>query len=250
MGKIRGAVKKLLVSPLQHFIYGAGIGAFRTDAASHTLSFEYCFQSLLELGIPVGTVIDVGASNGSWSKKAISFFPNARFLLIEANSIHEDALRRFCTFSQYDYVLAAAGAAPGMVYFDGSDPLGGQARNERCNESDTCITATSIDHEVETHGLCGPYCIKLDTHGFELPILEGARKTLDDASVVIIESYAFKLSPDCLLFHEMCGHMHSLGFSVFDLVSPMWRVKDNALWQVDIVFLRSEHSLFKDTSYE
>ncbi len=34
--------------------------------------------------------------------------------------------------------------------------------------------AITIDDAVAHHGLVGPYLLKLDTHGFEVPIIEGA----------------------------------------------------------------------------
>lgn len=40
------------------------------------------------------------------------------------------------------------------------------------------VPATTIDLEVAERGLQAPFVIKLDTHGFELPILNGARGTL------------------------------------------------------------------------
>jgi hypothetical protein len=40
----------------------------------------------------------------------------------------------------------------------------------------------TIDGLVRRNNLGGPYVLKLDTHGFEVPILEGAHAVLAEAS--------------------------------------------------------------------
>src|SRR4051794_5991216 len=59
---------------------------------------------------PLGTMIDVGASNGSWSLAAKRVFPEARVHLVEAQAVHEPALRDLAARRpDFGYVLAAAG---------------------------------------------------------------------------------------------------------------------------------------------
>jgi len=45
--------------------------------------------------LEVATIIDVGASNGVWSEIALRHWPQAHDLLIEANPVHETALRAY-----------------------------------------------------------------------------------------------------------------------------------------------------------
>src|SRR4051812_39659941 len=46
--------------------------------------------------IPISTVVDVGASDGRWSREMMRVYPRAGYLLIEANPVHQPALDRFC----------------------------------------------------------------------------------------------------------------------------------------------------------
>jgi len=107
----------------------------------------------------------------------------------------------------------------------------------------------TVDEEVSRRNLSPPYLLKLDTHGFELPILDGAKNTLASASLVVIETYNFKLTADSLKFYEMCTFMESKGFSCIDLVQPMHRPADHAFWQMDLVFIPSEDAVFSSNSY-
>jgi FkbM family methyltransferase len=198
----------------------------------------------------VATVVDVGASDGSWSDLARRYFPAARYLLIEANAVHEPALRTFTErVPGSDYVLAAAGDRVGELYFDASDPFGGVASPER-QEGMVTVAATTVDHEIERRSLPAPFALKLDTHGFESPILAGAANLLGQASLLVIEAYNFELFPGVLRFHELCAHLAPLGFRPVDLVDPTYRPKDGAFWQCDLFFARDDRPEFASKTFD
>jgi FkbM family methyltransferase len=201
---------------------------------------------------PVATVIDVGASDGRWSALARRVYPEAAFLLIEAQAhAHAAALRRFAATSPTIHtVLAAAGDAEGMVHFDASDPFSGVASKTPTGGHDIVIPMTTIDAEVRRLGLPGPYLLKLDTHGFEVPILAGAERTLAQTAVAIIESYNFELMPGALRFHQLCDFMEEQGLRVADLVDVMRRPTDEALWQFDLFFIPANSEQFQSSSYD
>jgi len=202
-------------------------------------------ERLAKKGIPVGSVIDVGASNGMWSRACFPHFPESRYLLIEAQTLHEEGLDNFKkNHPGSDYVLKACGRDVGKIYFDARDPFGGLAYPEKLRDDMIELPVTTIDHEVKTRNLPGPYLIKLDTHGVEVPILEGAAKTLEDASSLIIEVYNFEFVKESLKFYEMCSYLEKKGFRPVDLVDLMNRSSDDVFWQMDIVFLKSDHPLF------
>ena len=145
--------------------------------------------------------------------------------------------------------MAAAGDRIGSLSFDAQDPLGGVA-STTVAEGMITVPATTIDHEVSARSLPGPFAIKLDTHGFELPILEGAKATLRETSLLVIEVYNFTLLPGALRFHEMCAYLAPLGFSPIDLCDPMYRPKDGAFWQCDLFFARNDIPELQSNTYE
>lgn len=197
----------------------------------------------------IGTVIDIGASNGQWSEQARAFYPSAAYYLIEANPFHDPALKAYSRARPNTrYVLAAAGDHVGEVHFDLSDPFGGvAARTPRAGSH--ILPMTTVDTEVEKHGLQPPYLIKLDTHGFEVPILEGAAQALTQAQLLVIETYNFRLEPGSLLFYEMCAYLAERGFRPIDLCEPLFRPQDGVLWQFDLFFARASHPVFSIQGY-
>jgi FkbM family methyltransferase len=199
----------------------------------------------------INTVIDVGASNGSWFNLARRAFPGVRGLLIEAQANpHEPALRALhLKDPTIDYVIAAAGDREGAIHFDASEPFSGAANREPFARNDVVVQMTSIDAEVTRRGLKGPFLIKLDTHGFESQILDGAAITLTDTAALIIEAYNFELRPGVLRFHELCSLLDARGFRCIDVADPMRRPGDGVLWQMDLVFARHDQTEFATDGY-
>lgn len=197
----------------------------------------------------IRTVIDIGASDGRWSADFMGYLPGANYLLVEAQPTHNERLASFCqTNRNAQFVLAAAGARQGAIFFDASDPFGGHASLTDFPNA-LKVPVTTIDHEVRTRRLSGSFLLKFDTHGFEVPIIQGALETLRATEVIIMECYNFKIAPECLLFFEMCHYLADLGFRPIDLVDPMHRPYDDSFWQMDMVFVRQSRPEFNYQSY-
>ena len=243
-------LKKLVGRGLRRVLRSRGYTMVKMAAARPEDTMDGAIAGLAKRGHVFGTVIDVGASNGSWTRSFMQHFPNCQYLLVEAQPVHEPALVRFSgEFRNVQFALAAAAEAPGTLFFDASDPLGGQASYTPYKANNIEVPVITIDGEVRTRALAGPYLIKLDTHGFELPILRGAVKTLRETDAIIVECYNFRLTPDSLLFFEMCNYLKEQGFRCIDLVDSMHRPHDGAFWQMDLVFVRDSRPEFSWTEY-
>jgi FkbM family methyltransferase len=228
---LRKIVKKLLASQ----------GLTLTGLNPGRPTMENACRAIASRGHLLSTVIDIGASDGRWSKDFIRYYPESHYLLIEAQSIHEPKLKAFCAeHPGSQYVLAAAGESSGEINFDAAVPLGGQASYTPFGKHNLVVPVTTVDKEVESRRLPGPYLLKLDTHGFEVPILRGARGALESTGIIVMECYNYRIAPECLLFDEMCAHLRTLGFQCIDLADPMFRPHDDTLWQMDLIFVRKD----------
>ncbi len=107
----------------------------------------------------------------------------------------------------------------------------------------------ALDNEIKKRCLRGPFLLKLDTHGFEVPILRGASRILAESSLVVIESYNFDISPECLRFPQFCNHMEDLGFRCIDICDVLRRPGDGCLWQFDVFFVPKTRSEFRQNTY-
>lgn len=222
----------------------------KNDPPIAPFTMEEGLRRCSKRGIPIETVIDIGASNGSWTQLCKQFFPDAYYFLVEAQPCHENDLKKLRkNVSRTDYVLAAAGSRTGAIYFDVSDPFGGVASDLPFEKDCLEVPVTRIDDVVAARALRPPYLLKLDTHGFEIPILEGAEKTLREANLVILEVYNFKIRPEALKFYEICGYMEKNGFRPVEIVDLMLRQYDDSFWQMDIFFIRNDRKEFLHNGY-
>ena len=205
-------------------------------------------RRLASRNLDIATLIDVGAADGGWARAFIAAMPPCpHLLLVEAQSVHQAALSRFeANFPQARVVMAAAGPTQGEIWFEAANSWGGLAATKPDSREGQWIRVpqTTLDHEVNAHRLPGPYLIKLDTHGYELPILQGAAVTLAQTAALIVECYNFDMAPGAERFPAFCQHMESLGFRCLDLWDPLYRDSDLALWQFDLLFVRADRPEF------
>jgi FkbM family methyltransferase len=201
--------------------------------------------------IPVTTVLDVGASNGCWTEECMTFVNAGSYVLFEPQPVHTKSLDAFARKSPVPVQLVrkAVGAIQGVTFFDASEALAG-ALSDHAGENMIEVPVTTIDHTVREGRLEGPFLLKLDTHGYEPSILEGAKETLHQCSVIIIEAYNFRISNEAILFWELCAFLARQGFRCVDLVDVLHRELDSALWQMDLVFIRDDWDGFSQQSYK
>lgn len=215
-----------------------------------SVSLSAAFERCKKRNVVIQTVIDVGASDGRWSIECSRYYPKASYFLIEAQKPHErDLIRLKRNRTNFDYIMAAAGDKEGEIYFDASELLGGIAGYKPFNKNCITVPLTTIDVQVAAHHLQPPFLIKLDTHGFELPILEGAMETLKRTELIVIEVYNFNFSEDNIRFPQMCQHIEELGFRCIDICDPLFRPVDKALWQFDLFFMPTHNSVFKTNQF-
>lgn len=239
-------MKWALLNVVNRLLRPLGVRVSRQDH----FDMESALQWIAQQRSPIGTVIDIGASTGRWSAMAMPHFPQTRFIGVDPLKEREpDLIRLKANDARFDYVLAAAGEAPeGTVDLAVTADLDGSTVRGPGGASRS-VPAYSVDRVVELKRCEGPYLLKFDTHGFEVPILRGAASTLAQTDYIVMEVYNFRHTEGTLLFHEMCSLLDEKGFRCILLADPMRRPFDHALWQMDIVFARKEHTAFLESSY-
>ncbi len=243
-------MKKILKKIIKIYLQKKGYDLISKDLSrQHTMEGALYRCSLR--GMQINTVIDVGASNGIWSRLCHKYLPDAQYLLIEAQLPHKEALDKFCQeFRNAEYIISAAGDKIGTIYFDNSDLFGGLASPTPFKNNCIKVPVTTIDHEVHARDLQPPYLIKLDTHGYEIPILEGAFETLHKSNLLIIETYNYRITENSLKYFELAQYLEGKGFSTIELADLMLRKKDNSFWQMDTFFIPSGSREFDTNTYE
>jgi len=200
------------------------------------------------LGINPDIIVDIGAAKGSWSENAMSFWPNSQYELIEPLTEQNDALKALSShYEKLNYHLAVAGETQGETWLNVTSDLDGSGIYGYKEKNARKVPMMTIDEVVKN--TTGSLMIKLDTHGYELQILKGAKAALQRTELLVIEVYGFYVSPTAPLFHELSTFLNSLGFRLIDIVDVVRRPGDNAFWQADAFYLKKDHPVFQRNSY-
>lgn len=194
------------------------------------------------LGFKPQTVIDVGVAFDT--RELYEEFSQASILLIEPLVEFEPALQRICETYDAHYVLAAASDKRGTAILNvhddklDSSSLQKEAEGPAVDGTARAVPTVTIDQVCLERKLAGPFLIKADVQGAELLVLDGAVKTLEDTEVAILEVSLFNVyrgGPD---FFDVVSNMKKRGFVAYDIFGLHYRPFDNALCQIDMMFVR------------
>lgn len=209
------------------------------------------YRSCQIRAISPSTILDVGAAEGKWSLLALKYWKKSKYILIEPLEERKLIIENICKQNHdFYFVNKGVGARKGTTDFYVTSDLDGSGISD--NNPGTIkrtINLTSIDDEVRILNLKGPYIIKLDTHGYEVPILEGSKEVLKNTQLLIIECYGFRLAQNSLLFGEMCEYLKLKGFRLIDIVDISLRKNDGAFWQCDAFFIPDNSAVFCSNTY-
>jgi FkbM family methyltransferase len=197
--------------------------------------------------------VDVGVASGT--PELYSAYPDSCFLLIEPLKEFEPDLVSILKRHKGYHVLAAAGSGAGHTTFNvhrrhlaGSSIYAESAGTEADGYKIT-VPLVRIDDILREKQLDGPYLIKVDAQGAELDALEGAQKALAQTEAVVLEVSLFEFMKGAPQFFDVILYMKNLGFVAYDVVLGWNRPLDNALGQIDIVFVKDKGMFRQDHSY-
>ena len=193
-------------------------------------------KKLLDLQVPIGSIIDVGVQSGT---EPLSTVFNDRFhLLVEPVSEWNDEIQsHYCSHGVAHAIEnCAASDADGDVTLKLKSVLPGSisshafmVEEERGAGEFRQVPMFRVDTLMSKHSLAEPYLLKIDVDGAEMRVIEGAAETLKLTNVVVLEAGVHNLVERLVL-------MRSLGFEPFDIVDICYY--DGRFVQVDVVFIR------------
>jgi len=203
-------------------------------------------EGLADRGFQPGTVLDIGAFEGNWSKMAMEIWPEAEFTLIEANPDKAAMLRR-------DPVLAATKVVENLLGpSDGAEVTfhvmesGSSVYEEHSDVERQSVTLKQRTLDSIMKDQDGADFIKIDVQGYELEVLKGGQATLSNAEIVLIELSLIEINEGAPLLDEALGFMRAAGFVAYDLLEIHRRPLDGAMNQVDVLFVQEDSPLRTD----
>lgn len=202
-------------------------------------------------GVTPHQIVDAGASNGTWTRACLRIFPDAGYFLVDPLSRNCAALDALAAERANVRVWhGALGAARGRmeirVHGDQSSFLASESFPSQERES---VEVRPLDALLEEGSLGPPELIKADVQGYELQVLEGARRCLETTQLLLLEVSFRRLYQGAPLAHEVIAAAGDLGFRIYDVCSYSQRPGDGALVQSDLLFAREGSPLFESEGY-
>lgn len=222
----------------------------KTSRQINSSTMKLAIDRMKSNSIEPDLVIDIGAAKGLWSKECSNTWPNSEYFLVEPIPEQYNLIpNNLANTIKYKIIKGVCGSEKGTAKLTLTDDLDGSGLYGDSEGKSLEVEVFTINEILKD---CGykKIVVKLDTHGFENQIIDGAIDNIANVEAWIIEVYGFYVSPTAPLFHELSHRMFSLGYRLFDIVDIMRREKDNAFWQADAVFLRATHPIFKDNKYK
>lgn len=185
---------------------------------------------LQSFGFAVNTIFDVGVDAGT--PLIYNAFPDAQFVLIDPLSESRDRVAGWKGKINFDFHICGVGAdastmeiqiprKPNKVMASRASLLQFEDDNAAMfQEFETrqvdIRTLDSISAQYE-----GPFGLKIDTEGFELQVVKGARQTLKNCAFVIAEVSVKRRFRNSYKFSEFIAEMGANGFEIIDFLKPL-----------------------------
>jgi len=203
------------------------------------------FQCIKNLGFNPSHIVDVGANRGTWTRNALQYFPDAYYSLFEPQAYLSASFTDLLKNSKIKFHAKGVGASSGMMDLTTSD------RDDSFSFSFTADQAkdwgvkqvkapvVKLDDYLPALNLPHPELIKIDAEGWDLEVLKGASKSVSNAEVVLLEaSIMNKFFKNNV--NDVTSRMADLGFTAFDITDLNRTQKHNALWLIEIAFVKSD----------
>lgn len=248
---LTGVLPERLKNSLLHLSYRLAPTEFERFAHTYCIgpSMSFGLQSMARRGFVPKTIVDVGAYEGGWSRMAKAIWPDSHLLMFEPNAAKKAGLTKLSNQlggKLYDNLLGAKDDE--KVSFNlmetGSSIMSERSPVKRDVEMRCLSTLDSLRLNLRAPGL-----LKIDAQGYELEILKGAANSIKSFEAILLEVAVLEINEGAPLLNEVAAFMDRLGFEACEILEVHRRPLDNAMSQVDIIFVRKDSALLSDKRY-
>lgn len=211
-------------------------------------SLHWSLQNLKRKNFYPATVLDIGAYEGLWTLDLLEVFPDARVLMVEAQTNKESFLKGVKKkYPHTDYAISLLSSENGAIkFFEQNETASHVVNGEQPGPQYQQLKTRRLDDLLEAKQFPLPDFLKLDVQGHEMEVLKGAEKSLNHATICLLEISLLNLGDNVPLMAEMMAFMNDKGFQAYDISQFIRRPFDKALYQVDMFFVKKDSALVAD----
>lgn len=219
------------------------------DASAQPVGLAGVCRLLKARGFSPNTVIDVGVGGGTpWLYAA---FPKAKFELFEPIESFRPMIEKAISGIDASVHYCALGEQGGesVIEVDHARPTSSSMAHYRedyirasgadARASTTVSKVVSVRTLDDFGPFSGPTLIKLDVEGYESQVIAGARRTLQNADVIISEVSVVRRTETELSFGSYVSLLESLDYSIVDIAEITSLGRGGPIAYMDVVLMRS-----------
>ena len=211
-------------------------------------SLHWSLQNLKRKNFYPATVLDIGAYEGLWTLDLLEVFPDARVMMVEAQTNKESFLKGVKQkYPHIDYAISLLSSEEGAIKtFEENETASHVVNGAHPGAQYRQLKTRRLDDLLEAKQFPLPDLLKLDVQGHEMEVLKGAEKALNHATICLLEISLLNLGDNVPLMAEMMAFMNDKGFQAYDISQFIRRPFDKALYQVDMFFVKKDSALVAD----
>jgi FkbM family methyltransferase len=216
-------------------------------------SVESTLTRMQRNGFRVSHAVDVGAYAGKWTMLCKTHFPQARVLMIEPQAaLQPDLVGVAAHLEDVTVVQTLLGESiqTAVPFYEKETASSVLPEAEREDQPSSFLPMTTLDALLDAHDFQRVGLLKLDVQGYELEVLRGGERTLGVTDACLLEVNLIAIHFGAPLLHQMVAFMAERQFRVYDISSLYRRPYDDALWQVDMMFVRMDSPLVSSERWE
>ncbi|MCK5538260.1 MAG: FkbM family methyltransferase [Bacteroidales bacterium] len=212
------------------------------------------FTRLKELGVNPTNVFDIGAYHGYFSKLIFKIWPEANVFCFEGNPLKQQIIEK--NLSSYKSSIKI------FSYLLGEDDnnnvsfniqeTASSVLNEHHNQGFDKINVPmrSLKSLIDEKTIPIPSLLKIDTQGYEFEILLGLGYYIKQVEYILLESNFLDIHKNVHLVADIVKYLNEFEFVMYDITEIHRRPLDNAIFQVDYIFVKKDSFLRQNKSWK
>ncbi len=243
---MKKVIKKALGRLLSPLIRRLGYTKDAQDTNEKEFLLDNFFSILKKIDFDPKHIVDVGANHGTWTRKALKYFPDAYFTLLEPQKWLEDDVKDLLSLNpKIKFHPVGAGSTAGVFKFTiaGRDDSSTfrlteeEIKNSGLRQID--VRVVTLNEFVKAEDLPVPDLIKIDAEGLDLEVVKGASDFFGKTEVFMVEaSVSVKEFQNDLL--NVISTMNEYGYSLFEITDLNRPLDTPVLCLAELVFVRKK----------